>query len=324
MQYIPYDQLNDRPNVIVDGAANAHTVMTLSHWPNSNTPESLKDDLSAQIVFHYLDRPEVHVAADIVSNNHFDQDGLVGIYCLLHPSAAQSQRPLLIDIAAAGDFATYESREAARCTIALAAFADPDLSPLDPKIFRERYPTMAARLYEEMLPKLPEMVNHTERFRSYWEHEDAMLNESEAMIRSGAIQIEENAELDLAIVRLPESLAGKRVHRFTSNRNAACHPMALHNVIRSFRVLLMQGRSYELQYRYESWVQYVSRKPMPRIDLTPLAEEFSAMEDGAARWAFDGIDEITPKLALSGSDESRIAPETFRSRIEEALRISAS
>jgi hypothetical protein len=268
-------------------------------------------------VFHYLDMPEVHVAADIVSNNHFDQDGLVGIYCLLHPSAAQSQRALLIDIAAAGDFATYQLRDAARCTFALAAFADPDLSPLDRTIFRERYPTMAGRLYQEMVPRLPEMVNHTERFRSYWEHEDAMLEESEAMIRNGAIQIEEISELDLAIVTLPESLAGRKIHRFTSNRNAACHPMALHNVIRSFRVLLMQGRSYEFQYRYESWVQYISRKPLPRLDLRTLAEEFSAMENGAARWTFDGIDEITPKLALSGNEESRISPETFRSRLEE-------
>jgi len=324
MQYIPYDELNDQPNVIVDGAANAYTLMTLSHWPSNHTPHNLKDDLSAQIVFHYLDKPEMHVATDIVSNNHFDQDGLVGIYCLLHPSAAQSQRSLLIDIAAAGDFATYRLRDAARCTFALAAFADPDLSPLDPKIFRERYPTMAARLYEEILPRFPEMVNHTERFQSYWEHEDAMLEESEAMIRNGAIQIQEISELDLAVVTLPESLAGRKVHRFTSNRNAACHPMALHNVIRSFRVLLMQGRSYELQYRYESWVQYISRKPLPRIDLSALAEEFSAMEHGTARWKFDGIDEITPKLALSGTEESQIPPETFRCRVEEFLRMTAS
>jgi hypothetical protein len=323
MQYVPYDELNE-PNVIVDGAANAHTVLTLSHWPDSNTPEILKDDLSAQIVFRYLDRPQLHVSASIVSNNHFDQDGLIGIYCLLHPSAAQSQRALLIDIAAAGDFATYQFREAARAAFVLAAFADPDLSPLDSKIFRERYPTMAGRLYQELLPRLPEIVNYTDSFRSYWEQEDAMLNESEAMIRSGAIQIEEIPDLDLAVVTLPESLLGRKAHRFTSNRSAACHPMALNNVIRSFRVLLMQGQSYELQYRYESWVQYISRKPLPRIDLTPLADEFSATEQGAARWTFNGVDQITPALTLSGSEQSCIPPETVRSRVAEFLGRSAS
>ena len=319
MQYVPYDEINE-PNVIVDGAANAHTVLTLSHWPDSNTPKLLKDDLSAQIVFHYLDRPELQVSASIVSNNHFDQDGLIGIYCLLDPSAAQSQRAFLIDIAAAGDFATYQFREAARVAFVLAAFADPDLSSLDPTIFRERYPTMAGRLYQELLPRLPEIVNHTDQFRSYWEHEDAMLNESEAMIRNGTIQIEEIPDLDLAVVTLPESLPGRKAHRFTSNRNAVCHPMALNNVIRSFRVLLMQGQSYELQYRYESWVQYISRKPLPRIDLTPLADEFSAMEQGASRWTFNGVDQITPALTLSGSEQSCIPPETFRSHVAEFLK----
>ena len=61
--------------------------------------------------------------------------------------------------------------------------------------------------------------------------------------------------------------------------------MALHNAVQSFRTLLIQGRTYELQYRYESWVQYVSRTPLPRIDLAPLAERLSALESGRGRSA---------------------------------------
>ena len=54
-------------------------------------------DTSTAIVFNYLDRPDLHVPADIVSNNHFDEAGLVGIYALLEPAAAASRRDLLID-----------------------------------------------------------------------------------------------------------------------------------------------------------------------------------------------------------------------------------
>src|SRR5262245_39077012 len=180
MQYVPYDELGDRPNVIVDGASNPHTLITLSHWPNSPTPAALKDDLSTQIVFHYLDRPKVWVKADVVSNNHFDEDGLIGVYSLIDPSHAQRHRELLIDIAAAGDFGTYRFRSAARTTFVLSAFADPDLSPLDSSIFQERYPRLAARLYQELLPRLPEILNDLDGFRSHWEAEDAMLAESEA------------------------------------------------------------------------------------------------------------------------------------------------
>src|SRR5689334_15425029 len=82
MRYVPFDDLGDTPHIIVDGDGNAHTTLTLSHWPGSPTPEPLKDDLSAQIVFHYLDRPEWHVPVSAVSNTHFDEDGLVGIYAL--------------------------------------------------------------------------------------------------------------------------------------------------------------------------------------------------------------------------------------------------
>ena len=48
MQYVPYHKLGDSPNIIVDGRSNKATVLTLSHWPNSGTPVSYKDDLSAQ------------------------------------------------------------------------------------------------------------------------------------------------------------------------------------------------------------------------------------------------------------------------------------
>jgi hypothetical protein len=305
MQYVPYNELGERPNIIVDGAANPHTVLTLSHWPHSNTPDSLKDDSSTQIVFHYLDHPDAWVYADAVSNNHFDEDGLVGIYALLHPNAAQAQRDLLIDIAAAGDFGTYRSRDAARITFVLSAFADSERSPLDPAIFKASYPRQAAHLYQEMLPRIPEFLNDIDRFRSHWQPEDIALAESEAMIRDGRIRLEEILDLDLAIV--------------TSPSGSACHPMAMHNAIRSFRVLLMQGRKYEVRYRYESWVQYVSRKPLPRVDLTPLVEQLSQRESGNARWTFDGVDEISPRLALAGDDDSGIPPEEFASLIKKYL-----
>src|SRR5579862_9056028 len=264
MRYCPYDEL-DAPNIIVDGAGKPTSLITLSHWPHSGTPQELKDDLSAQIVFRYLDRPHFWVNAELVSNNHFDEDGLVGVYALLHPSEAQAQRALLTDIAAAGDFGTYRLREAARTAFVLSTFADPELSPLDGEIFKRPYPVLAARLYAELLPRLPEIIKDLELFRPYWEAEDALLADAEAMIRRGAITIEEVPSLDLAIVTLPEDIAATKVHRFTQDRRAACHPMALHSAIRAFRILVLQGHHYELQYRYETWIQYMSRRPLPRL-----------------------------------------------------------
>jgi len=320
MRYVPYEALGNEPNIIVDGPANSHTLITLSHWPYSPTPAALREDLSAQIVFRYLNEPEWQVKAEAVSNNHFDEDGLVSVYSMLNPEAAQNWKELLIDIAAAGDFGTYRFREAARTTFVLSAFADADVSPLDPGIFKQPYPRMTSFLYQELLPQLPDIIHGLNNYNTYWKPEDEMLSESEAMIRNGSIRIDEDPSLDLAVVTVPESWNGCKVHRFTQGRQAVCHPMALHNAVRSFRILLVQGRTYEFQYRYESWVQYMSRRVLPRIDLAPLAAQLSDQESSGGRWVFEGVEQITPKLGLTGAEESQIAPEEFVKQIKTFLR----
>src|SRR3954469_1961894 len=104
MRYLPYQELSpSSPNIIVDGAAGPGTVLTLSHWPKSGTPAQLKRDTSAEIAFAYLDSPSFQVTAEIVSNNHFDEDGLIGMYALIDTANARKQRELLIDVASAGD-----------------------------------------------------------------------------------------------------------------------------------------------------------------------------------------------------------------------------
>lgn len=319
LRFAPYEDLGAVPNLIVDGAPNRHSRLTLSHWPRSGTPNELKADTSAEIAFRYLERPAFHTEVPLVSNNHFDEDGLVGIYVLTQPSDALGQRELLIDVATAGDFATYHQRRAARMTFVLAAFADPELSPLPATLFEQAYPQLTASLYGELLPRLPEITAAVDCYREYWEDEDAWLRESEAAIASGAVQIEEQPALDLAIVTLPATTRASRVHRFAQRQRAACHPMAIHNATGRFRILLVQGRSYRLQYRYESWVQYLSRRPLPRVDLAPLALKLSDREAAGARWEFEGVEQIAPQLELIGADESRIPPEEFRKLVIDFL-----
>src|SRR5262245_61491383 len=122
MRFLPYTQTSAIPNVIVDGARNEHTVLTLSHWPKSGSPAELKGDTSTAIVFNYLDAPRFRVEADVVSNNHFDEDGLVGIFAMLQPVVAQRHRDLLVDVAQAGDFGVFEHRHAARIAFILSAY----------------------------------------------------------------------------------------------------------------------------------------------------------------------------------------------------------
>lgn len=308
MRYVPYHELGEQPNIIVDGSGNEYTRLTLSHWPHSRTPWELKDDLSAQIVFKYLDAPHGSSPAEAVSNNHFDEDGLISMFALLNPGVSRTQRELLVDIAAAGDFGTYRYRESARVAFVIAAFADPKTTPLSRTVFHRPYPETTAVLYREMLERLPEVITHLDRFRDLWREQDDELTRSESVIRSGSVRVEEIPSLDLAVVTSPDG-------------HFACHTMALHNATRCFRILLMAGRKYELAFRYETWVQYVSRPVAPRVDLSPLAAKLSELEGGD--WLFDGVDAIVPRLRLASSSESRIAPEVFRQSVESFLAHAA-
>lgn len=304
MRYVPYEELGETPNVVVDGSAADATVLTLSHWPRSGTPPELKADLSTQIVFRYLERPDLHVEAEAVSNNHFDEDGLAGIWALLNPEEAVRRRDLIVDAASYGDFGTYRSREGARVAMALSAFADEERSPLGPGVFDRRYPEVAAELHRHLLARFHEILDHLDAYRPLWAEEDARLAEAEEAIRAGRIALEEVPEVDLAVVTIPDGLA--------------CPEPAIHNATSRFRILEMRGRRYVVRYRYETWVQYVSARPMPRVDLAPLAKELSDLEAGG-RWEFGGVEQITPRMHLDGAEESAIAPEEFRRRVEAHL-----
>jgi hypothetical protein len=313
--FVPYEELGDRPNIVVDGSGNSATAITLSHWPKSGTPRALKADSSAEIVFNYLDAPDFHVDVEAVSNNHFDEDGLVGVYSLLEPETALEMRDLLIGAARAGDFATYRDRRAACIAFTVSAFADPGTSPLDPAIFALPYAGQCAALYRELLPRLGEIAAETERFRRYWQDEEQVLAEGEQAIRDGRVTIEERPEIDLAVVTLPEGWAPRAVHRFAHSRDEPIHPMAVHNATRRNCILTRQGRRYWAAYRYESWVQYMTAPPRPRADLAPLAEALTAEEPAGTAWSFDGVEALTPRLALPAGRESAIPPEAFAARL---------
>ena len=96
--------------------------------------------------------------------------------------------------------------------------------------------------------------------------------------------------------------------------------MAIHNATGCFAVLCLRGHRYDFAYRYETWVQYRSRRPRPRVDLGPLAEELTAEEPGDGRWVFEGAASLIPRLHLTGADESALSPEDFRQRLIASLR----
>lgn len=319
--YVPYHRLAGRPHVIVDGPATDGTVLTLSHWPASPTPVRLRADLSAEIVFRWLARRghRWRRPPPLVSNDHLDQDGLVSVFALVEPEAALARNELLCEVARAGDFAVFRRREGAQVSFALATLADPERSPLGPAAFPAEYAERCAGLHEELLGRLPELVDHPSRHRDLWAEEDEALAASEACLDRAQVTVFELASLDLAVVEVGEGLAERLATRFVSRADAAVHPAALHRATDCLRILFVQGRRYRLTYRYESWVRLVSRPVAPRVDLGSLASRLEAEERGSTRWSFDGVGALVPSLRTAEGHESSLEPARVQALVAEHL-----
>jgi hypothetical protein len=249
------------------------------------------------MVLNYLDQPQFQLDVEAVSNNHFDEDGLVGLWAMLNPDEAQERRETLLDIASAGDFGTYTERDCARMCFVISAWTKPDISPLKPSVFQLSYPEQTMILYEELLPRLSKIMDRCEYLEQYWKPQDQLLDHSEQQVREAEVKIDEFCEADLAVVNLPrpKQYPNQELEQLPA-WNALVHPFAIHNSTSMMRILLVQGQRYRLYYRYETWVEYISRKLMPRIDLTDLAKQLNGIEKSRGQWQAGDIADMTPSL----------------------------
>ena len=318
LRFVPDHAIADIPNVVVDGAPNAFTRLTLSHWPGAPTPPDLRDDLSAQIAFHALERPDLIEGIAAVTNNHFDQDGLVSAFALLQPELAQPRRAQLVDIARAGDFGTFISHDSARSAMVIAALDDDDRSPLAGHL-PGSYPERCGALYEWTLPRLLEIVDHLNQWQHLWAEEDAHLRASVRAITSDVVHVEEHPDVDLAVFTVPAGWPARATSRFTARRTDNLHPMAVANSTDRLRIAIVQDGRCSVELRYESWVMFMSRRVLPRPDLRLLSEQLDALESGTG-WQADPPGALTPRLHWTGGAPSELSPALFLETLLEFLR----
>ncbi len=324
LRFVPYEETGEVANIVVDGSPNAGTVLVISHWPGLPTPPHCAADTSAEMVFRYLDRgADLHQGARVVTNNHFDQDGLAGVYALLCPDDALRRRTQLEGLASAGDFAVAPDRHAARLSMAVAALSDPTRSPLG--VLPEDYGEACGALYDAALTLLPAWLDDPDRCRPLWHDEDADLDAGYQAITSGAVSIDEDTQLDVAVVRLADAERSSG-HRFVGRTFHGIHPIALHHATERTTILIIdphEGR-HHLTCRYEGWVQFRSRPIRPRVDLRPLADQLSAAEPGRARWVASPPSDLTPELHTGvDSDPSSIDPPDLIDTVTDYFRTAA-
>jgi hypothetical protein len=296
LTYVPYFELTGVPNVIADGHPRRSTVLTLSHWPDSETPEELRRDLSAQIALAYLDAPHLHVAAEAVSNNHLDIDGFMAVWALCNPAAATADPVLVAEVARAGDFGWTDDDRSARVAFALGTLKTAATSTLPPDVFSDSEPQQVANLHRALLDRFDDLVTNIDSHEELWADEYASLETTTAALLDGRVSIDEHPEVDLAVVTVEPTLP-LRSHPYCLQYSGPCHPMPIHRATECSRVLYFRGNWAGCVYRFESWVAYQSRRIPPRINLSDLASQLTDRETGGARWTYAWPNNPNPPVA---------------------------
>lgn len=224
-------------------------------------------------------------------------------------------KDFLVEVARAGDFSKCMDSDAAKVSFVISAWTDPKRSPLSLAAFQGSEDTLNQILYEELLGRFPKIIDKIGNLVEFWQDEDYILQSTQRAIANGLIKIEEDRDLDLAIVILPDMgiLKGDSQMEFSPNSwiRQVLHPIAIHNEIDCYRVCVIQKNHYELYYRYETWVDYVSKLLKDRIDLTGLASRLNQEESSGGKWTFNGVDSIIGRLKLDGRDQSSVSPSRF-------------
>jgi hypothetical protein len=300
MRYVPYgSELEQTPNIVVDGRGNDATVLELSHWPRNRTPAELKADTSTEIALNYArsaGRETYRRGSEAVSNNHYDVDGLMSMWTVLNPATALEHTDLLVATGECGDFDRWSGEHATKIACALYGMELGKTSPVRQTLAGMRdYLARTEFLYRHTLPLVPELISNVDSFEEYWRDEFARVQADLELFATGEASLQEVSELDLAVFDLPRRL----------------HDMALYEQTDCSRVaLVIEGHRYQVRYRYESWVEFKSRAVPPRIDLKPLADLLQTFEGNDGDWTADETHRTLPHMRLRGPEGS-ISPSSI-------------
>jgi hypothetical protein len=299
--------LDDVPKLSVDGTVS--NSVHFSHWQGNKTPPELKADTSTEIVLNLVasrNRDELTRGIELVTNNHFDTDGVLSVWTVLTGERALELRKKLISAAEAGDFSEYPNEAAVRASIAIQGSDQPSpgeesSSPLASQLAGKNVDDDALA-YDLVLPEVERLLTNTDDYeplwRSAWENIAAAIESFE----QGASKVTEFQDAALSLVTLaPEVFSPSG---FNPTRHAAPYTaISRYAKGRLFLIAtpLQNGWTYRIDYPYYSWAETVVRPRIERRNLSPLLQSLNQLEpESEGIWKVDNS-EMTSAVKFLGA-----------------------
>jgi len=300
--------LDDVPKLSVDGTVD--NAVHFSHWEGNQTPAELKADTSTEIALNLVASPrqkEYTRGIELVTNNHFDTDGVLSVWTVLTGTRALELREQLIAAAETGDFSEFTNESAVRASIAIQGSDQPTPgeqsgSPLACQLAGESV-TDDARAYELVLPEVERLLTKTDEYESLWRDDWDRIALAIESFERGSSRVTEFTETGLSWVLLAPDVFSSS--GFNPTRHAA--PQTAISRYARGRLLLIttplaNGWAYRVDYPYYSWAETVVRPRVPRRDFSQILNELNQLERGReGEWKLDNS-ELSSAIKFRADD----------------------
>lgn len=320
--------LDDAPKLSVDGTV-ANSVH-FSHWEGNETPAGLKADTSTEIALNLVASPkrdELTRGIELVTNNHFDTDGVLSVWTVLAGERALELRDKLIPAAEAGDFSEFTNENAVRASIAIQGSDQPapgeeSASPLACQLAGETVDD-DARAYELVLPEVERLLTKTDEYEPLWRNAWEKIALAMESFASGASRVTEIGAGISLVTLAPDVFSPSG---FNPTRHAAPYTAISRYARGQLFVIttpLRDGWAYRIDYPYYSWAETILRPRIPRRDFSQLLMEINEREpEGDGVWKLDN-NEMTSAIKFLGADgtlaASKLAPDDVARIVEKAI-----
>jgi len=322
------EALANVPKLSVDGTVD--NSIHFSHWEGNTTPAELKADTSTEIALNLVASPNratLTNGIELVTNNHFDTDGVLSVWTVLNGERALAYRDLLISAAEAGDFSEYSSDDGVRASIAIqgsdqASPNNDDGSPLARLLAGEEVDD-DARAYELVLPEVERLLTNIDDYESLWREGWERVVAAIESFERGESKVTEYLDSKISLITLaPELFDGTG---FSPTRHAA--PYTAISKYASGQLFLIaipsgSGWFYRLDYPYYSWAETVVRPRITHRDLSGALQLLNAKESNReGRWQMDDR-EMTSAVKFLDSHRTLAASRLEPPDVVEALQNS--
>ncbi len=283
-KFIPFHKIKDQEVIVVDGIH--PNALVLSHWKGGNVHNSIAADTSGGIVLNAIKNNFEGINNPKISATHFDIDGFVGVWALFHKELAMQHFDVLKELAIIGDFRELNlSKEGSQDALKLACYLNAEEKEHFYIPFGEKE---EIKLCEEkfiyFLEQFADVLLHTEKYQSIWEKEYNQVISDYKIIHSDNSQITNYSEVGLQCI----------------NTKKPVHYYALFSASNGFDSVLSiyDDNKYELEYKYTTWVDIVSRSTLPRVTLKLLCDQLNNIEQSDYQWQVDSVSDTGPILRL--------------------------